>query len=38
VPGPGPRGAAPSVDPPLVPLSAALLLFSFVVAARLSHD
>jgi len=38
LPGAGQRAAATSVDPRLVPLSAALLLFSFVVAVRLSHD
>jgi len=38
LPGAGQRVAATSVDPHLVPLAAALLLFSFVVAARLSHD
>jgi len=33
------RGAlTASVDPVLLPLAAVLLLFSFVVAARLSHD
>ncbi|MCI4464446.1 MAG: hypothetical protein JHC22_01445 [Thermoproteus sp.] len=38
LPGAGQRAAATSVDPHLVPLAAALLLFSFVVAVRLSHD
>lgn len=33
------RGAVTaSVDPLLLPLTAALLLFSFIIAARVSHD
>jgi NADH:ubiquinone oxidoreductase subunit 6 (subunit J) len=38
MPGAEQRTIAASVDPLIVPLAAVLLLFSFVVAARLSHD
>jgi NADH:ubiquinone oxidoreductase subunit 6 (subunit J) len=38
MPGAGQRATAASVDPLIVPLAAVLLLFSFVVATRLSHD
>jgi NADH:ubiquinone oxidoreductase subunit 6 (subunit J) len=38
MPGAEQRAIAASVDPLVVPLAAVLLLFSFVVAARLSHD
>lgn len=38
MPGAEQRTIAASVDPLIVPLAAVLLLFSFVVATRLSHD
>ncbi len=38
LPGAGQGALTASVDPVLVPLAAVLLLFSFIVAARLSHD
>jgi len=38
MPGAGQRATAASVDPLIVPLATVLLLFSFVVATRLSHD
>jgi NADH:ubiquinone oxidoreductase subunit 6 (subunit J) len=38
MPGAEQRATAASVDPLIVPLAAVLLLFSFVVATRLSHD
>jgi len=38
LPGAGRGALTASVDPVLLPLAAVLLLFSFVVAARLSHD
>jgi hypothetical protein len=38
MPGAERRVVAASVDPLIVPLAAVLLLFSFVVATRLSHD
>lgn len=38
MPGAGQRVATASVDPLLIPLAAVLLLFSFVVAARVSYD
>jgi hypothetical protein len=38
LPGVGQGALTASVDPVLLPLAAVLLLFSFVVAARLSHD
>jgi len=38
LPGVGQEALTASVDPVLLPLAAVLLLFSFVVAARLSHD
>lgn len=38
MPGAEQRAVTASVDPLIVPLAAVLLLFSFVVATRLSHD
>ena len=38
VPGVQGKAATASVDPVLLPLTAVLLLFSFIVAARVSHD
>jgi len=38
LPGVGQGALTASVDPVLLPLTAVLLLFSFVVAARVSHD